>query len=211
MLAGLEKGWGDSAETHETAETLVTEFPDLAGRWGHLSERQEHQVNTDEAGRYGHIEFVDDDKNYFWFGAARRELEQHVIGIAAEKAPEGRPTAAPGFKDLLPRALVRLQELVDGIIARALGREQPKPTAAPEASPPSSSREPAAGAAGVESRGPTPPQPASPPPDRATERQPRPLTEPAVVRRAGDPAGGRPLRPAAPGPPPRSKGRGGPG
>ena len=55
MLEGLEKGWGDSAETHETAETLVTEFPDLAGRWGHLSERQEHQVNTDEAGRYASV------------------------------------------------------------------------------------------------------------------------------------------------------------
>ena len=105
-----------------------------------LSERQAKHVATDpHAERYELLETI--DGNLFQAGEARRTMELNVIATVAEKAPTATPGTPSRLGLLIERAFARLQELVDAIIDRALGRDRPAKrvveTPAVETSPPS--------------------------------------------------------------------------
>ena len=167
MFENLRQGWsGDESEIPAAAATLAGEYPQLAGLWGTLSERQAKHVATDpHAERYELLETI--DGNLFQAGEARRTMELNVIATVAEKAPTATPGTPSRLGLLIERAFARLQELVDAIIDRALGRDRPAKqvveTPAVETSPPR--------------RAP------------GTSSIPEPL---AVVRGKGQPTGGEP-------------------
>ena len=140
MFENLRQGWsGDESEIPAAAATLAGEYPQLAGLWGTLSKRQAKHVATDpHAERYELLETI--DGNLFQAGEARRTMEQNVIATVAEKAPTATPGTPSRLGLLIERAFARLQELVDAIIDRALGRDRPAKqvveTPAVETSPP---------------------------------------------------------------------------
>ena len=118
-------GWPrDESLITAAAATLVGEYPQLAGRWLTLAERQaKHVAIGPNAERYQDAEMIDD--NLFQAGKARRSVEQGVIAAANRAAPTGTLGMPSGLKAFVERAFARLQELVDAIIDRALGRDGP--------------------------------------------------------------------------------------
>ena len=65
------------------------------------------------------------DDNLFQAGKARRSVERGVIAAADRAAPTRTLGMPSGLKAFVERAFTRLQELVDAIIDRALGRDGP--------------------------------------------------------------------------------------
>ena len=124
-LENLQRGWPrEKSLITAAAATLVGEYPQLAGRWVTLEERQaKHMAIGPKAERYQRAEMVDD--NLFLAGKARRSVEQNVIAAAHRAAPRGTLGRPSGLKAFVERAFARLQELVDAIIDRALGRDGP--------------------------------------------------------------------------------------